>query len=75
MDLRTAGGRLEVAVRDEGFGFDLKGLRNNEGLGIRSMEERARSQGGKFEIHSSSGKGTRLKAYLPLKTDLGLLNG
>jgi signal transduction histidine kinase len=75
VDLRTAGGRLEVAVRDEGFGFDLKGLRNNEGLGIRSMEERTRSLGGKFEIHSSSGKGTTLRAYLPLKTDLGLLKG
>jgi signal transduction histidine kinase len=69
--LRRDGGRLVVAVRDEGSGFDLKGLLKNEGLGIRSMEERTRSLDGKFEIHSESGKGTTLTAYLPLKTDLG----
>ncbi len=66
--LRMTGNRLEVTVRDEGLGFDLKGLRTNEGLGIRSMEERVRSLGGKFEVRSELGKGTTLKARLPLKS-------
>ena len=35
------GDRLDHSVRDEGCGFDLKELRQNEGLGIRSMKERA----------------------------------
>jgi signal transduction histidine kinase len=73
VDLKMAGDRLEVTVRDEGCGFDSKGLRENEGLGIRSMEERARSLGGKFEIHSESGKGTTLKACLPLTPDSGVV--
>jgi hypothetical protein len=35
------------------------------------MDERARSQGGKFEIHSELGKGTTLRAWLPVTADLG----
>ncbi|MGC2283263.1 MAG: ABC transporter substrate binding protein [Candidatus Acidiferrales bacterium] len=73
VDLKMTGERLEITVRDEGYGFDLRALHKNEGLGIRSMEERARSLGGKFEIHSRSGKGTTLKASLPLTPDLGVV--
>jgi signal transduction histidine kinase len=69
VDLKMTGERLEITVRDEGCGFDLQGLNKNEGLGMRSMEERARSLRGKFEIHSESGKGTILKAWLPLTPD------
>ena len=68
VDLRVKGDRLEVTVRDEGSGFDLKGLRTNQGLGIRSIEERVRSLGGKFELRSEPGKGTTLRASLPLKS-------
>ena len=70
VDLKMIGEKLEITVRDEGYGFDLQGLNKNEGLGIRSMKERARSLDGKFEIHSESGKGTTLKAYLPLNPEL-----
>jgi signal transduction histidine kinase len=73
VDLKITGERLEVTLRDEGYGFDLQALHKNEGLGIRSMEERARSLGGKFEIHSESGKGTTLKARLPLTPDPGVV--
>lgn len=65
--LRMTGHRLEISVRDEGRGFDLSKLRQNQGLGIRSMEQRARLLGGEFEIHSEPGKGTTLKAWVPLK--------
>jgi len=69
VNLRMSGNKLEVTVRDEGCGFNVQGLRENEGLGIRSMEERARSLGGKFEVRSESGKGTTLQASLPLLLD------
>ena len=68
VDVRMNGERVEVTVQDEGFGFDSKGQRTIEGIGIRSMEERARSLGGKFEVRSEPGKGTTLRAYLPLKS-------
>ena len=70
--LRMTRDRLEVLVRDRGCGFDLKKLRQNEGLGLRSMKERARSQGGQFEIYSEIGKGTTLKAWVPLEPQSGL---
>ena len=67
VDLRMTGDRLEISVRDEGLGFSLSELGQNGGLGIRSMEERARLLDGKFEIHSEPGKGTTLEAWVPLK--------
>jgi signal transduction histidine kinase len=65
--LRMERDRLEVTVRDEGYGFDLSRLRRNEGLGVRSMEERARALGGDFAIQSRPGNGTTLKAVVPLR--------
>ncbi len=67
VDLRMTGDMLEIRVRDEGCGFDLSKSRQNGGLGIRSMEERARLLGGKFEIRSHPGRGTTIKARVPLK--------
>ena len=65
--LRMTGGRLEISVRDEGRGFSLSDLGQNGGIGIRSMEQRARLLGGTFEIHSEPGKGTTLEAWVPVK--------
>ncbi len=48
--------RLEVA--DSGQGFDTQQRRS--GLGLISMEERARMMAGKFAIESELGKGTRI---------------
>jgi signal transduction histidine kinase len=67
VELQMSGDRLEVSVCDQGLGFDLAKLSRTEGLGIRSMEQRARLLGGKFEIHSESGKGTTVTASVPVK--------
>jgi signal transduction histidine kinase len=67
VELQMSGDRLEVSVCDQGLGFDLANLSRTEGLGIRSMEQRARLLGGKFEIHSESGKGTTVTASVPVK--------
>jgi signal transduction histidine kinase len=66
VSLHCAGDRLTVSVFDKGCGFDAGQLRGKEGLGLRSMKERAHSLGGKFEIHSEPGKGTTLEAWVPL---------
>lgn len=65
--LRRAGDKLLVSVYDEGVGFDTRDLGKKEGLGIRSMEERAHLLGGRFEIHSKPGEGTRIEASVPLQ--------
>jgi signal transduction histidine kinase len=65
--LRRVGDKLLVSVVDEGIGFNVHDLREKEGLGVRSMEERAFLLGGRFEIHSKPGKGTRIEASVPLQ--------
>jgi signal transduction histidine kinase len=65
--LHEVGDKLLVNVYDEGAGFDVHDLRRKEGLGIRSMEERVCLVGGRFEIHSKLGKGTRIEARVPLQ--------
>ena len=65
--LRKVGGKLIVTLYDDGDGFDVHDLGKKEGLGIRSMEERADLLGGRFEIHSKPGKGTRIEAWVPLQ--------
>ena len=52
-------------------GFDVRELGNKEGLGIRSMEERAYLLGGRFKFHSEPGKGTEIEATIPLPTEVG----
>jgi signal transduction histidine kinase len=72
VELRMTADGLDITVRDKGRGFDWREIRQNEGLGIRSMEERARSLGGKFKIHSEPGKGTTVNAWVPLHPESGL---
>lgn len=56
---------LELCVEDNGCGFDPKSL-TNEQLGLRIMEERAQSIGGRLTIASVLGEGTSVCADLPL---------
>jgi signal transduction histidine kinase len=73
--LWMAGGKIFMSVSDKGRGFDPKEITNKAGLGIRSMEERARLLGGRFEIHSEPTKGTRIEARVPLQPVTEMLNG
>ena len=60
--------RILVSVYDQGKGFDMSDMKAHEGLGILSMEERARLLRGRFEIYSKPGTGTRVEAAIPLPT-------
>lgn len=55
---------LEIA--DTGPGFDVSTiLENTDRLGISGMRERVESIGGRFEIESTMGVGTTIRARLP----------
>jgi signal transduction histidine kinase len=58
--------KIFVSVSDRGKGFDMNDTKSHEGLGIRSMGERARLLRGSFKIHSKPGVGTRIEAAIPL---------
>ncbi len=60
--------RILVKVEDDGRGFDPKRQR---GLGILGMEERIKRVGGALTIDSQPGKGTTLKADLPMPENTG----
>jgi two-component system sensor histidine kinase UhpB len=57
-------GEVGLSLEDNGQGFDLNAIEN--GMGLRSLEERFRLLNGRFEIESTPGEGTRLCSFLPL---------
>lgn len=59
-------GRITLTVSDAGAGFDPRGDFPGH-LGLRSMRERATRLGGTLEIGSVPGKGTRIRARIPLQ--------
>ena len=73
VSLRNFGGKLFLSLCDEGIGFDANTL-EKPGLGIISMQGRARLLGGDFEVHSKPGKGTRIEVWVPLEPVADPLN-
>lgn len=63
VDVKREDQRVRFSVRDDGAGFDPRFVR---GLGLLGMEERVRRLGGRIEIDSQLGRGTLIKAELPL---------
>ncbi len=58
---------LHVEVSDRGCGFDTaKALARHDSLGLAGLSERVRLAGGRFEIFSKLGQGTRLHAEFAL---------
>ena len=54
----NSGTRLEIS--DDGCGFDPAVASGTGGMGLTSMHERADAVGGKLEIDSAPGQGTRI---------------
>jgi signal transduction histidine kinase len=71
LHLRKTAQEIQVAIRDNGDGFDLMEALSvhstRGGLGLYSMRERAELSGGTFVIESSTGAGTVIRASWPLQ--------
>lgn len=68
LTLKRAGSMLIVEVSDQGTGFDpdrLSSAGAQEGFGLFSIRERARSFGGEMTITSAPGAGTAVRLELP----------
>jgi PAS domain S-box-containing protein len=61
---------IHLSLFDRGAGFDQHKPSTHVGLGVRSMEERLRLVGGRFELQSDPIQGTRIDAWVPLKPAL-----
>lgn len=56
---------LELAVSDNGSGFDPERSLDHASLGLSSMRERVRLLQGEFGIESAPGRGTTVVAWVP----------
>lgn len=70
VSLRKLGDKIELSVEDDGRGFDPEEAFSKKedapAMGLSGMRERTELSAGFFEIFSSRGKGTRIKASWPL---------
>jgi signal transduction histidine kinase len=55
--------QVRLELRDDGDGFKVKD--GHDGVGLTGMRERVEQMGGKLEISSSRGKGTKITVVLP----------
>jgi signal transduction histidine kinase len=67
--LRRLNGGLQLAVMDDGAGFDPARHQNRVSLGHASMRQRVVLLGGKLDIVSAPGHGTTIRAWVPLKEE------
>ena len=69
VDLRVSEHNLEVAVSDDGRGFDTEKAVHSTtgGIGLTSMRERAELVGGSFTIESNPGQGCRTVLRIPME--------
>ena len=63
--LRQQAGEALVTVEDDGVGFDLAGARIGR-HGLAGMRYRVEALGGRMQLASAPGQGTRVSAWLPL---------
>jgi PAS domain S-box-containing protein len=68
VELRGASEEIRLSVSDPGVGFDWRGALDRQGLGLISMRERLLLVNGEFSMESEHGRGTTIKACVPLST-------
>lgn len=73
--VRLEADRVSFSIEDDGRGFDPKSARAKKdpekGMGLATMDERARMLGGSLEIRSEAGTGTRVILLIPLPKEGG----
>jgi PAS domain S-box-containing protein len=65
VSLAESDGSLKLTVKDHGRGFDPV-VKQSNGLGIISMNERVRLVGGTFSLQAKEGAGVRIDVEVPL---------
>jgi len=68
--MEQVGAELVITIQDDGVGFDtarlVQGNQADKGFGLFSVQERMTDLGGKLEIISQPGIGSKLVLYLPV---------
>lgn len=70
VSVMNADKQLIVEISDRGVGFDLTTvLARTDSLGLAGLRERVNLAGGRLEIYSRPGEGTRIQAEFPLPAE------
>lgn len=64
--LKEKTGYLEINIIDDGFGFNLKTLKEKTGLGLRQIETRVNKMKGVITINSQLNEGTQIFISVPI---------
>ncbi len=64
--VETRDQKIHLSISDSGLGFDTRAAARQGGIGIRSMEERARLVGGQFALYSRHLEGTKIEVWVPM---------
>lgn len=64
--LSYEGHQIRLSIIDDGRGFNAQSRSAEGGLGLVSMQERARLAGGVADVQSMPGEGTRVEVRIPL---------
>jgi len=70
--LRRVGQYVALRVSDQGRGFDPLELKETSGFGLLSIRERVELLGGRVDIRSAKGRGTRVRIVMPDAGPLGV---
>ena len=66
ISVKTIDNCLEIGIRDNGKGLIDENVLKLPTFGITGMQARAEAWGGKFELIGNLGKGTEIRAIIPL---------
>lgn len=67
INLKSDEAGVELEIRDNGRGFDVKALGNEGGFGLSNMRERTEKLGGMIQVESSDGAGTKISVKIPFE--------
>jgi signal transduction histidine kinase len=71
IEVQGEGPDVELLIRDDGVGFDTKGVQEKvsrgEGFGLSGIQDRVRLVGGQIAIESEPGLGTSIRVRLPVE--------
>lgn len=67
--LAARNGNVELQIKDNGRGFDMQAAAAIGHRGLQNMADRVRGLGGTFHVESVIGKGTEIRAVVPLQRE------
>lgn len=65
VELGVVDGSVRLSIEDDGGGFEREEARHRGGLGLASLDERARLVGGRIDIRTAPGEGVKIVAEVP----------